>query len=413
MLGGYDIFAKSRDNVVKSYGIFFYVLFALICFYPYEFYSVYLTFLPEQSLYTALIILVSTLFILFPIRTSRVPRVLYLVAFGQLLGYFITSYVHGNMVQAMPDHCLRVLLAVVLVVFICNHDSLKSFFIHYNKWILLMALMGVVTFILVYFFHFKPFSEVIDRADGRIIENYLLTFSKSTHSLDFLIFKFAGFFDESGAMANWGLFALLINKLFIKSKRVEWLLIISLLFTGSFGYYVQILVYLVLFHFRIPKLGVIAPMSLMVLLIVLIYNTRDTDNQDIYDATFGRVEEAFIEGKTSGDYLSIDSREVLTVDAREEFLKHPLFGTNTEGIGNNIYETLAMYGLVGAPLVLLPFLLLLIWSFKYRDTVLLRCVLVILIGFAHRPFHPNILSFFIAYCIVAMYWERIQTKRLR
>lgn len=57
----------------------------------------------------------------------------------------------------------------------------------------------------------------------------------------------AGLFDEPGALAFWGVYCLLINKLVFDNKKIELLLIIGLMFTLSMAFYIEIVIYGLLF----------------------------------------------------------------------------------------------------------------------------------------------------------------------
>ena len=52
-----------------------------------------------------------------------------------------------------------------------------------------------------------------------------------------------GFFDEPGAFAFWGMFALLFNKLMFDNKKLEIIIMVSLLFTFSAAYFVLLPIY--------------------------------------------------------------------------------------------------------------------------------------------------------------------------
>jgi hypothetical protein len=302
------------------------------------------------------------------------------------------------------------LLALALVIFISSYVGLDGFYDKYNKWVLLMAILGCITFALVVIIGFHPFYMILDRADGRPIYNYILTFSKSEEEWEGIM-RYSGFFDEPGAIANWGMYAIIINKLFVKNRRIETFLIVSLLFTFSLGYYVQLVAYLVLFLTSKKNFG--QSVFLVLLLGMSIWGislTKNTEHNEIYEHTFGRIEKVFDQRQDSNNSntFAVDDRAVLTENARKEFVENPLFGTSRSDVrvGNNIYETLALYGIIGSAFILFPFLLLIIWGIKYKDYTLLKCGIVIILGFTHRPFHPNVLYCFILYSIIVMYKQR-------
>lgn len=394
-----------------NWSAFIYVLIVLFCFYPYEFNSVYLPFLPEEVYVTAGLFLILTVFILIVGKCDLSPlRSVMGVVLMQLLGFFMVGIVHMNIFPVL-DKSLYLILALALMLLASNRVGMIHFFKKYNGWILLMAILGCVAFLLVELVNYRPLFYVPDRADGRPIFNYILTFSKSDE-FNVGIMRYAGFFDEPGAMAYWGIYALVINRLFIKNKWLETILGIALLLTLSIGYFIQYAAFLLLFHvFGKNKGQTIVLAALIIAVVGWINMTRDTADSEIYDRTFGRIESLFNESRESPNTIAVGDRAIYTENAIREFKEHPLFGTprTDVNVGNNIYETLAMYGVIGSFFILFPFLLLVIWGFKYKDLTLLKCSIVILLGFTHRPFHANILSFFIIYCLLVMY----QQMRLR
>lgn len=390
---------------------FIYVLAVLFCFYPYEFYSFYLLFLPEQSFITALVFLSLTVFlILVGKRDTSALQLITGVVLMQLFGIFIAGVAHTNLLPAI-DKGINMFLALALMLFVCNRVGLVRFYEKYNRWILIMAILGCIAFFMVELINYQPLYFVPDRADGRPIFNYLLTFSKSDE-FNVGIMRYSGFFDEPGAIAYWGIYALVINRLFIKNKLFEIILGVALLFTLSIGYFIQYAAFLFFFHVFGKNKGQSFVIAVLIFAVIGgITMTRDTADSEIYDRTFGRIENLFNEGREASHSIAVGDRAAYTENALREFVENPLFGTprTDVNVGNNIYETLALYGVVGSFFILFPFLLLVIWGIKYKDLTLLKCSIVIILGFTHRPFHTNILYFFVIYCILVMY----QQMRLR
>lgn len=376
---------------------FFYVLFVLFCFYPYEFYSVYLRFLPDGAHYTAFAFLMLT-FVLVVIKCGmpRFPRVLTTAMLIQGFGYLFVCAVHNDILEAIGA-LINMALAAVLISFIESNGGLVNFFRKYNRWILIMAIMGVTAWLMITFLGFEPLFSVADRADGRIIYNFGLTFSKTAIWLGNI--RYAGFFDEAGAMGYWGLYALIINRLFVGNKRLETILIICLLLTFSVGFFVQLALYLLLFGTGQYKTRLFLPIIGVIVIALLIKSTEGTEYAALYESSFGRVENMM---ETGG--LAVDNREELVNTAKKEFLDNPLLGTDKTNvyIGDNAYETLAKYGIIGSLFVLSPFIILLVSAIKRKDTNLIKASLVLFAGFTHRPFHTALLYFFMIYALLLM-----------
>lgn len=391
----------TEGNSLKDYLSFFYVFLVLVCFYPYEFYSAYpfLAVSRQQVVFMLLFGFTIVLTIVFRRQTKQLTYSLFIVLAMQCFWMLLNNMSKGKSIGS--GVFMTPLLAISLVIFINATCGLKSFFKKYNFWILLMTSMGTLAWFLVRAGLLGSLYPFTDLSDDDIMYNYLITFSQDYG------FAYCGFFDEPGSIASWSMFALLFNKLFIKNNKIEIGLIVTTLLTFSLGYYVQLLVYILLFHVfgLMEKKGRYYSLFLILILVTSVYigfTTQETNDSEVYDKTIGRLITAFEESKEQG--LAVDDRENSTINARREFMENPLLGTNKENItiGNNIYEPLAMYGIIGTFFLYFPFIVLLIRALKKRDNELLRCMLVIFVGFTHRPFHSNLLSFFIVYSMLIM-----------
>ena len=133
---------------------------------------------------------------------------------------------------------------------------------------------------LVVFGLLEPISQFI-QMDGRPGYFYGL-FTTNAVFNDFV--RNAGFFDEPGSLAGWGVFALLFNKLYINNKKIEYLLIFGLISTLSMAYFVQLGVYLFLF-FRKQRKKVL----LITILFLLILISVSSFSEDLNNSIFGRL----------------------------------------------------------------------------------------------------------------------------
>ena len=391
----------------NSWTIFLYVLFVLFCLYPYEFYSVYFTWLPDLAFITQIVFIVATLFVslIYSKGIIKVDEPLGTLFVIQLVGFAIVQLAHGHFGPTIV-RASTMLLSIVLISLINCTIGLVTFFKRYNYWLLIMALLGVAAWFLVVFVDFQPAFTVIDRADGREIDNYLITFTKSK-IWELGTFRYAGFFDEPGAMAMWGLYSIIINKLFIKNKWFDYILIPALIFTFSMGFYFQIALYLFFFYTNRKKW-----VRNIVIFVVILFAIRglgtlqNTEFYKVYDMTLGRVENNYGTSQETGE-LFMDNRQILMEKARSYFFESPIFGVENNGeyYGDNVYALLAEYGIFGCLFILSPFIFLVSNSLKERNYDMLKCMIVIIVGFAHRPFHVQMIYFFILYCLVVMYVE--------
>lgn len=387
----------------RSWFVFIYVLFVLFCFYPYEFYSAYLLFVPDQATYFTGMWIAITAVLIALSKHIRLSPTIVMVASVQLFGFILVGLAQGRL-GSLSTSLVRIVLALLLVSYIENNrEGLVGFYKKYNVWIMIMAILGVAAWALVTFIHFQPLFPFIERAGGLTMYNYGITFTKSDPFYTGMI-RYAGFFDEPGAMAYWGLYALLINKLFIKNNRLELVLIVCLLFTFSLGYYFQLAVYLLLFSTGKKSKYTWLSLGVVALLALILFSNVSSDSL-IFEKTIGRIDETIQDSQESGSIFIAGNRSEYSENAKKLFLSSPLFGSSSAAfaIGNNIYENLAKYGIFGCLFILFPYLYIFILAIRNKDWELLKCGIVILLGFSHRPFHNALLYYFIMYSIIAMY----------
>ena len=397
---------KSRVDYLDRF-TFIAALVILLCFYPYEFYSAYL-FTPtnlSSKLYISLIVVVVVLTMILHRRKPDIPMSFWYVVKIQCFGYIFCSYAKGDGLPTGP--LMMVVLSVSLIMLLSATSGLKNFYYKYNRWILIMAALGMLALFLVWAGILSPLMPFFDLSDEDLMYNYGLTFSQRDQADQF---QYCGFFDEPGAMASWGMYALLFNRLFIKEKRLEYILIITLIATFSLGFYVQLVAYLLVFFvfFIFNKKGIVGVFSFLsglAIIVSVLYSFEGTQYDEIYQKTIGRIETTLDDSKSGG--LAVGDREDLTINAQREFEANPIWGTTSQNVhfGNNIYEPLALYGIVGTFFIYFPFLYLFFVSLRNGDLDLLKCFMIMLLGFTHRPFHVNLLSFFVIYSFIVMYHQ--------
>ena len=119
----------------------------------------------------------------------------------------------------------------------------------------------------------------------------------------------------------------------------------------------------------------------------------------------------------SGSNLVVeDYRAELTDLAKKAFLENPVFGVGPikmqemEYMQDNPYETLASVGIVGSIFLYMPYIILLFLALKNRDSLLFRLLIVLILGFMHRPFHTTVLAFFVTYSLLYLY-EKTYCRR--
>lgn len=402
---------RSLYNTIIEYFHFIVVFILLIAFYPYEFYSAYMIDLTGSmaQIFELSIILLLVLCSIFRKHKLNIPNYLYAVIVMQFLGLVFTNIAKGESVPI--GQMLLKFTALMMVVYLSATCGLISFFKKYNRWIFLMALGGAISLVLMWAGMLEPLYPFIDLADESTMYNYGITFAQYT---DVSVYRPAGFFDEPGALASWGMFAILLNRAFVKDGKIEILIIACLFATISFGFFLQLAVFVTLFMLTgVKSKKLIRNILFIVIGLAVVITTlsglKGTKYDSIYEKTIGRFENISQERKTQGGgALSVDNRKEYTEAALKEFYENPLFGTKKKNIevGNNVYEPLALYGIIGTFFLYFPFIFLFFKAIKDKDSVMIKCMIVMFLGFLHRPFHNNLLSHFIIYSFLALYYQQ-------
>lgn len=367
----------------------------LLCGYPYVFYR----FIPlPHILFIAMFILVLLAILLFFKRDiSLLPKSLSYVVVVQILVWAIYVIIHGidTMYYAM---IIYIILSYISLICLNNCDKGIDRFLHaYNNWVVIMAVCGAICFFLILIFGMPPLFE-FENQDGRQAYCFGLT---CTNSYWGDIIRFAGFFDEPGAMANWGVFALLMNKIAWNNSKCEKALMFSLVFTFSLAYYIQLFFYICCYKLKNIK-TIITAIVVVAVVAIGIYSTKGTE-YDIYNLTFARLEI-----NTSTGLMAGDNRSELSELAKEQFYKAPIFGigetkmAENEYMADNPYEVLARSGLVGTIVTYLPLILMFAVGVSRKDKDIICASCIIAVGYLQRPFHLNFMHPFILYSIVLL-----------
>lgn len=361
-------------------------LMILFSTYPY----VFNLFLPLPPITILMVIVIGFASLLVGIYRIRIQKVLLALMSMQLFAVGISLMYSRDLEYA--KQLLYIIWLFFYFVLLKHFISVKYFLFFYNRIILLVAILGVFSFLGVLLIGLFPLFEYTNM-DGRPGYFFYLTFTNTKYGN---IIRYSGIFDEPGAMAYWGVFALLTNKLYVKDKYIEIPLILSLLFTFSMAYYIQLFFYLLLFYFhKMTKKGLIGLAIVIGLLLFVVYQSRDTDF-DLYKVTLARFEY----DEYSGDFKG-NNRSILTEKAAAVFKESPFFGIgptafySIDYMADNPYETLAKDGIWGTFFLYLP----LFYSFLLgmRRKEILFASLIIFMGYLQRPFHINMQHYTMLY----------------
>ncbi|MDC3252263.1 hypothetical protein OAU18_00925 [Schleiferiaceae bacterium] len=202
----------------------------------------------------------------------------------------------------------------------------------------------------------------------------------------------AGFYDEPGALAFWGMYALLLNKLFVDNKKIEYLLLFGLISTLSLAYFIQVFMYLVFFQKMERKIVVTR-----VLIFSLVLFGVSVMSEGLSDAIFGRISIDNETGRFAGD-----NRSELFIRTYGLFLRAPFMGLGAthlittisfqEGfVGGNFIFNMAADGVLGSLVTYLP-LMYLFWLGKRRKEYTYAAI-IILTGYLQRPYTDTVLLY--------------------
>lgn len=214
------------------------------------------------------------------------------------------------------------------------------------------------------------------------------------------IIRYSGFFDEPGNFALYSCFAILLNKIYFKSKKTEFVLFFFTLFTFSMAFYFTMLVYFFLFYINPKRLLYVIP---FILFIPIAFGVLEKVDPSTYKIINEMTFERFAETQNN---LSETNRGELMQNDYKLFIDNPFFGVgNKEGgvAGANIYAILAKYGIIGSLffysfLIVIAFLALkkpLSERFFY-----FKILIIILISFFHRPELSSVFTLLIFYLII-------------
>lgn len=258
----------------------------------------------------------------------------------------------------------------------------------YCRFLTIQGVLGTVAFVLVFIGVLSPLISVMTDDGFGAIHFYGITCSNAVTG-NFM--RVGGFFDEPGAFAFWGVFALLFNKLTVDNRKFEIILIISLFFTFSAAYFVILPIYLVCFYSTKMKSMILT----LLVLIPFIFVTFKmlSGNSDFMHYTIERF---------SGNQIA-STRYDQSDNAEAIFKQSPIFGQGgrkfeTMGgntVGDNPYEILAKDGVVGFVITYLPLLYIVIRYRKKKEVLFASGILFL--DYMQRPFHINEMHYFMLY----------------
>jgi len=363
----------------KSFQTFRYLLFffALNAGWPSVF--SFMGWLPEFHIGY---LILATLSIVYALQYGKkLPIPITTIIVVQIITFVIYSAIFSD--SSYITRCFYLVITYALLSIQMGRSKME--FVDTNVfWLTVQAAMGGVGFMLTLAGILKPISTFVE-FDGHIGTFYGLYTSNALY--DGMV-RVAGFFDEPGAFAFWGIIALLFNKVSIDNKRVEKILIVGLVSTLSMAYFIQLALYTYLFYKnRISKLMVPVASFLILLTVIASYSP------EMNHAIFGRFQVDETTGRLKGDNRSVNAEF-----CKDVWLTSPIIGVgayNVIGIslaqgtfaGANPYTFLATDGIIGQFVLLLP--LFYLFQLGNRNKKYRYVAYILLVGFLQRPYDPT------------------------
>lgn len=320
------------------------------------------------------------------------------IMMSQCFVWFFYSLIHQD-----SSYFVRIILLVetYLALLLLFKKNVVFRFANIFNWSLaIQGVLGVIAFFLLFEGLISPIAEYYF-SDTRYEFCYLLTCSNTVQG-NFM--RVGGYFDEPGALAFWGVFALVINKITYNNKFVEFSLLFALLFTFSAAYFIILPIYVTHFYYKNIK------MFFLVLLIAIpiLCATWDllTSSYEVALYTTERFQGGTIQT------TRFQQQEI----AKRLFFQSPIIGNGAREIVDNhrdaeenAFEILAKDGIIGFFFTYIPIIFI---FFRYRhDKHSLFGALLLSIDYLQRPFHVNQMQYFMLYFFFTLVILRNQKIR--
>lgn len=315
-----------------------------------------------------------------------IPQKLIRIVILQIVGNAIWFVLHSDASYITRIVFVSTAAMVVVIDLRKNNPLLIKIFVY---WVTLQGVLSFVGLLLCLFGLIEPLST-FEEMDGRIGYNFVF-FTTNTYLGTFV--RPAGFFDEPGALACWGIYAMILNRLIVKKKSVEYILMGTLFITQSLAYFVQLALFLFYFYKKSLR-KMLIPVMIPICVMGWIVNQSDL----YYNSTVGRLEY----DKSSGQFVG-DSRVETREKAKYVFSQSPIIGVGASKMVNyygnkigdmsgNIYTFLAADGILGQLIMWIPYFYLFFVLGKQRRDVRWG-TLILFVGLMQRPFDYNQLLF--------------------
>lgn len=389
---------ESDGVKLKNYLYFFIGLLFFGCFYP-SIWSM-LIFKDSSVLFSFLFIAIwSTIFIIYnPALIINKPNPTFLFFVLALIIYFIVRSIFYN---EEVIYTIVVLSLSCLTIVLSNSSSdskiFMSLFIKFQTAMIFLSIFGVI---LLYVNLLPPPQQIIlSGFQEKIFLNYRFFIVKINilDELSNLYIRSSGYYDEPGSFAFVTLLLLLYNKLHLKSRKYELILLIGGLVTLSAAHIITIFLYFLFFYLNRNNWWILGVFLLLC--------------WGIYHLPIEKEWFTFFKSRTYDRILNIyegtdKSRDYGT--SFEAFKYYFLIGGNIQEILNKfpyanadtIWLTLARHGIIGSFFYYAPFFYLFAKSLSrgiFSDHT--KTLILLFVNFLQRPEYITPLYLFIIYFI--------------
>ena len=373
-------------NIIKKIGLpSLLILLMQLSMYPYVF-QLFFGF-PKENIMGILFFALIFMYCIFIRRKKKgMSRVLIAVMVIQSVFWFFYFFLFND--TSYFTRIFFIALTFMALSMLLWKDHVSNFLNVYCKFLTIQGVLGVVAFVLVFIGVLQPLMSIETDNGYGSINFYGLTCSNAVFG-NFM--RVGGFFDEPGALAFWGMFALLFNKLTFDNRKLEIILIISLLFTFSAAYFILLPIYFVCYYSSKIK-TMILTLLIIVPLSLVIFQTLSSSSEFMY----------YTIERFSGDQIR-SKRFDQSDNAEELFRRAPVLGLGAQNfdeqggttVTDNPYEILAKDGVVGFIITYLPLIYIVLKYWRRKEVLFAAAILML--DYVQRPFHINEMHYLMLY----------------
>ena len=281
-------------NSCRNFSSLIWFIISIICigcYYPCYFNQ----FLISESFYgpiKAFTIAVVWVGFLFSIKRKRINLPNKYFSYGFIvieLYLFLRTIVYNE--DSSYSYIRTVLFAYILIILCINTFVSKYYMKLVTNITIVMfvsTLLGLMLFVTIGLNLYG--TSVLFADEGINILNYGFFFVKRGDTWSSNFVRPSGWFDEPGSFANVVLLLLIYNRVRIRSKKIETLLLLGGCLSLSFAYFVVLFFYLIFFLLKKKYIKYVV-ITLIAVITFYIYKPSEGFGAYVWNASFGRAEQ--------------------------------------------------------------------------------------------------------------------------